>query len=455
MHHNVTDNLDALLALFPSSILKYFHELSVEPGDILEFVLDLGRIPEIRLQSKKDVALGDKEVTSAVLQSIVKKVGGFDDDNRAGIPRTLHRISAIRNRRGDVVGLTCRVGRAVYGVVDIIKDLVESGKSILLLGPPGVGKTTMLRESARVLADDLHKRVVIIDTSNEIAGDGDIPHQAIGRSRRMQVSAPSLQHKVMIEAVQNHMPEVIVIDEIGIEEEAFAARTIAERGVQLIGTAHGMTLENLMMNPTLVDLVGGIQTVTLSDEEAYRRHTQKSVRERMRPPTFACIVEITSWGNVRVHYDTMQSVDAFLAGKGVAVEARSHQEDGSWVAKKEVVGKVSTRKTKKSTGSFITEELEDTYFDSNYEEGMRPHIRIFPLGIRKKTLVTATNGSPISIEIVHDIEEADIVVTLKHLFKRRPTAIRKAESHGVPVYLLHEESPEEVVRVLGRIGVET
>ncbi|GAI36366.1 unnamed protein product, partial [marine sediment metagenome] len=250
------------------------------------------------------------------------------DDNRAGIERTLHRISAIRNRKGRIVGLTCRVGRAVFGTIKIIEDLVQSGKSVLLLGRPGVGKTTMLREVARVLADDLNKRVIIVDTSNEIAGDGDIPHPAIGHARRMQVTTPTKQHAVMIEAVENHMPEVIVIDEIGTELEAQAARTIAERGVQLIGTAHGNTLENLMMNPTLCDLIGGIQTVTLGDEEAKRRGTQKSILERMSPPTFDIVVEIQEWDKVAIHPDVGQAVDATLRGQPTATETRWLDETG-------------------------------------------------------------------------------------------------------------------------------
>jgi len=239
-----------------------------------------------------EVTLLDREITEADIKYVVDHIGTFGDDNRAGIERTLHRISAIRNRTGKIVGLTCRIGRAVYGTIEIINDFVESGKSILIMGRPGIGKTTMLREAARVLADDQGKRVVVVDTSNEIAGDGDIPHPAIGRARRMQVRTPSLQHEVMIEAVENHMPEVIVIDEIGTELEAQAARTIAERGVQLIGTAHGNNLDNLMLNPTLTDLIGGIQTVTLGDEEARRRRSQKSVLERKAPPTFDVIVEI-------------------------------------------------------------------------------------------------------------------------------------------------------------------
>ena len=273
-------------------------------------------------------SLLDREVGEADLAFVVGHIGTFGDDNRAGIERTLHRISAIRNRNGKVVGLTCRIGRAVYGTIEIINDFVESGKSILIMGRPGIGKTTMLREAARVLADDMGKRVVVVDTSNEIAGDGDIPHPAIGKARRMQVRTPSLQHEVMIEAVENHMPQVIVIDEIGTELEAQAARTIAERGVMLIGTAHGNNLDNLMLNPTLSDLIGGIQSVTLGDEEARRRRTQKSVLERKAPPTFDVIVEIQDRERVAVHSDVADTVDAMLRGDPVAPELRWRDEEG-------------------------------------------------------------------------------------------------------------------------------
>jgi stage III sporulation protein SpoIIIAA len=275
----ITDDLEALLTVLPPPIEQALQDAN-EGDELLEVVLDLGRQPEARFVNH-EIALNEDEVTEKEIEHVVSRIGEFDADNRAGIERTLHRISAIRNRKGRIVGLTCRVGRAVYGTIDIIRDIIESGKNILLLGRPGVGKTTMLRETARVLAEK--KRVVIVDTSNEIAGDGDIPHPAIGRARRMQVATPSLQHEVMIEAVENHMPEVIIIDEIGRELEAVAARTIAERGVQLIGTAHGNTLDNLMLNPTLADLVGGIQSVTLSDEEARRRGTQKSICRGCHP----------------------------------------------------------------------------------------------------------------------------------------------------------------------------
>ncbi|MGN6673831.1 MAG: AAA family ATPase, partial [Thermomicrobiales bacterium] len=277
----VTDNLvDLFAALPPRLVTRLRHQ---DTRGLLELVLDLGRKPEARFE-RGEIVLDDTDITREDLQYVAEHIGHFGEDNRAGIERTLHRISAIRNRSGDIVGLTCRIGRAVFGTIAIIQDLVESGESILILGRPGVGKTTLLRETARVLADSLRKRVVVVDTSNEIAGDGDIPHPAIGRARRMQVPRPSDQHAVMIEAVENHMPEVIVIDEIGTERETFAARTIAERGVQLVGTAHGNSLENLMMNPTLSDLVGGIHAVTLSDDEAKRRGTQKTVLERKAPP---------------------------------------------------------------------------------------------------------------------------------------------------------------------------
>jgi len=320
------DDLSALLASLPPEIVSAVDALPDKQA-LIEVVLDLGRRPEARFPDSEEMLL-EREITEADIAHVVDHIGTFGDDNRAGIERTLHRISAIRNRTGKIVGLTCRIGRAVYGTIEIIEDFVESGKSILIMGRPGIGKTTMLREAARVLADDMGKRVVVVDTSNEIAGDGDIPHPAIGKARRMQVRTPSLQHEVMIEAVENHMPQVIVIDEIGTELEAQAARTIAERGVQLIGTAHGNNLDNLMLNPTLSDLIGGIQSVTLGDEEARRRRTQKSVLERKAPPTFDVIIEIIDRERVTVHADVADTVDSMLRGDQVAPELRWRDEEG-------------------------------------------------------------------------------------------------------------------------------
>jgi stage III sporulation protein SpoIIIAA len=324
--HESIDDLEVLLAALPPEIVAAIHRLP-DRESLIEVVLDLGRCPEARYPNS-EVTLLEREIAEPDIAYVVDHIGSFGDDNRAGIERTLHRISAIRNRNGKIVGLTCRIGRAVYGTIEIISDFIETGKSILIMGRPGIGKTTMLREAARVLAEEQRKRVVVVDTSNEIAGDGDIPHPAIGKARRMQVRTPNLQHEVMIEAVENHMPQVIVIDEIGTELEAQAARTIAERGVQLIGTAHGNNLDNLMLNPTLSDLIGGIQSVTLGDEEARRRRTQKSVLERKQPPTFDVIVEIQDRERVIVHPDVAQTVDAMLLGDPVAPEMRWRDEEG-------------------------------------------------------------------------------------------------------------------------------
>jgi stage III sporulation protein SpoIIIAA len=306
-------DLEVLLVALPPEIADKIRAIPPE-RDVIEVVMDLGRRPEARFGAGGEQVLLEREVSDEDIQYVIDHIGSFGEDNRAGIERTLHRISAIRNRSGKIVGLTARIGRAVFGTIEIIEDLVESGRSVLIMGRPGIGKTTMLREAARVLADELDKRVVVVDTSNEIAGDGDIPHPGIGRARRMQVRTPAQQHAVMIEAVENHMPQVIVIDEIGTELEASAARTIAERGVQLIGTAHGNNLDNLMLNPTLSDLIGGIQSVTLGDEEARRRRTQKSVLERKAPPTFDVVVEIQSRDRARGALPRRPRLGSALAG---------------------------------------------------------------------------------------------------------------------------------------------
>ena len=337
MQHAITDDLEALLATLPPGIHDAVNRLE-NRSELLEIVMDLGRFAEGRFP-EGEVILSTQPITSGDLEYVVERIGEFGDDNRAGIERTLHRISALRNRKGKVVGLTCRIGRAVLGSIALIRDIVEQGQSILILGRPGVGKTTLLREIARVLADEANKRVVVVDTSNEIAGDGDIPPHGIGRARRMQVVRTAEQHAVMIEAVENHMPQVIIIDEIGTELEAAAARTIAERGVQLVATAHGNSLGNLLVNPTLSDLVGGIQTVTLGDEEARRRHTQKSILERKAPPTFDVVVEQQSWEELIVHRDVADTVDSMLRGHAITAEERTRDEE---------TGRVSVRRI--STG---------------------------------------------------------------------------------------------------------
>ena len=411
--------------------------------DLLEVVLDLGRPPEARFP-EREVVLAPGEVTEEDIQHVVARIGDFGDDNRAGIERTLHRISAIRNRRDKIVGLTCRVGRAVFGTIRVIEDLVRSGKSILLLGRPGMGKTTMLREVARVLADDVRKRVIIVDTSNEIAGDGDIPHPAIGRARRMQVVTPALQHAVMIEAVENHMPQVIIIDEMGTELEAAAARTIAERGVQLIATAHGNTLSNLVLNPTLSDLIGGIQTVTLGDEEARRRRTQKSVLERKSPPTFDVVVEIQSWDRVAVHDDVARVVDAMLRGTSVSPEIRSADESGEISISRE--GPASTLYPGDGAG-----DLQDDYI------GFQPagdRIRILPFGVNRGRLVQTVQAGRMPIEVVDRMERAEILLTTKQFFRKMPRTLKNAEDSGKSIFVLRNNTPPQIREFLMGISRE-
>jgi stage III sporulation protein SpoIIIAA len=419
---NITDDLDALIDVLPAHIAS---TLRRRPNnfELLEIVMDLGRPPEARYPGE-EVILSEAEISQEDIDALVSRIGEFTADNRAGIERTLHRISCIRNRKGQIVGLTCRVGRAVFGTIRIIEDLVRTGKSILLLGRPGVGKTTMLREVARFLADELNKRVVVVDTSNEIAGDGDIPHPGIGSARRMQVPAPEQQHKVMIEAVENHMPEVIIIDEIGTDLEAAAARTIAERGVQLIATAHGNALENIIMNPTLSDLVGGIQSVTLSDEEARRRGTQKAILERRAPPTFDVLVEIQSFSKVAVHADVAEVVDAVLRGYSVPPEIRELDAAG------EVrVGAAVSHTAASSRDSRGRAETDLT------PAGTRER-RIYPFGVSRQRLAQALRETRFPGQIVDQLDDADVVITLRPFYRRKPQTLHDAESRGIPIYVV-------------------
>jgi stage III sporulation protein SpoIIIAA len=435
MQDKITDDLGALLEVVPPEIARAIRQEN-HGDDLLEVVLDLGRMPEARFLNR-EVVLSKGEVTQEEIDYVVARVSEFTTDNRARIERTLHRISCIRNRRGGIVGLTLRVGRAVYGTIDIIRDLLESGKSILLLGKPGVGKTTLLREAARVLAEK--KRVVVVDTSNEIGGDGDIPHPAIGRARRMQVSRPEFQHEVMIEAVENHMPEVIIIDEIGRELEAAAARTIAERGVQLVGTAHGNTLDNLLQNPTLCDLVGGVQAVTLSDEEARRRGTQKTVLERKAPPTFDVVIEIKDWQYLAVHHEVAASVDALLRGRSHPPEIRYRDESGEVQIEEAVVSLALQAEEAPLRTSATRQKVPSRTF------------RIYAYGVGKNRLRQAAQNLHLPVDLADELGRSDAVMTLKNYYRRRPQPLSEAERKGLPIYVLRSNTVNQIESCLADI----
>ncbi|MFL0776613.1 MAG: AAA family ATPase [Prochlorococcus sp.] len=463
----ITDDLDRLLELLPSAVQQALAE-PLRREQLLEVVLDLGRVPEARYPGRA-LALGDACLTRSDLQATVDRLGQFGADNRAGIERTLHRISAIRNRQRDVVGLTCRVGRAVFGTVAMVRDLLDTGQSLLLMGRPGVGKTTALREIARVLADDLQRRVVVIDTSNEIAGDGDIPHPAIGRARRMQVARPEQQHQVMIEAVENHMPEVIVIDEIGTELEAQAARTIAERGVQLVGTAHGNALANLIKNPTLSDLVGGIQSVTLGDDEARRRRTQKTVLERAAEPTFPLAVEMHTRHRWSIHADVAATVDLLLRGHLPRAQERELAADGS-VRRLDPASLPSPLRRPALAAVPLPDPMEpsprqrsraavraESPSDPESLEAELPKVseqlalQVLCCGITPQLVNEAIRRHGWPARSVDDLDQADVVLSIRKGLGQQPALRRQARESRVPVLVIKSDTLPQVERALERL----
>ncbi|MEM0978854.1 MAG: R3H domain-containing nucleic acid-binding protein [Cyanobacteria bacterium P01_H01_bin.58] len=497
----VNDDQHQLLAVLPPSVATSIQQ-HPQSTQLVEVILDLGRRPEARFPGGAEY-LAETVVSQADLDHCIAKVGYFGGDNRAGIEQTLHRISAIRNRSGDIIGLTCRVGRAVFGTIGMIRDLVERGQSILMLGRPGVGKTTALREIARVLADDLQKRVVIIDTSNEIAGDGDIPHPAIGRARRMQVAKPELQHQVMIEAVENHMPEVIVIDEIGTELEATAARTIAERGVQLVGTAHGNQLENLIKNPTLSDLVGGIQSVTLGDDEARRRGSQKSVLERKAPPTFDIAVEMQERQRWVVHENVSDTVDALLRGRQPAAQIRTVDDEGKVTITHELPrpktptllgqsaasglrsggwrssGRMTPPKSRADTAPALSLSPDQQMFETMLDHslgadavmssvpgevidiatGKEPTVgpngedivRVYPYGISKNQLEQVIRTLNLPVALTKDLDSADAVLALRSHVKHHSKLRHVTKARHLPIHTVKANSLPNIVRSLQRM----
>ncbi|WP_313949409.1 R3H domain-containing nucleic acid-binding protein [Leptolyngbya sp. FACHB-261] len=467
----VTDDLEKLLAILPENLRLLLNQ-HAQRDQLVEVVMDLGRRPEARFPDRAEY-LTEQVISREELDYVVEHVGLFSGDNRAGIERTLHRISAIRNRTGTIIGLTCRVGRAIFGTIGMIRDLVETGKSILMLGRPGVGKTTALREIARVLADDLDKRVVIIDTSNEIAGDGDVPHPAIGRARRMQVATPELQHQVMIEAVENHMPQVIVIDEIGTELEAQAARTIAERGVQLVGTAHGNQLENLMKNPTLSDLVGGIQSVTLGDEEARRRGSQKSVLERKAPPTFEIAIEMQERQRWVVHEDVAQTVDSLLRRREPTPQVRTVSDSGKVTVSRELSKLPLTNNSLsraplsadvvgwRASGQMLPlpilsePEPADLYSGAEdsrvFSETGEEILQVYPYAVSRQQMEQVIRALNLPVALTKDMDNADVVLALRSHIKGHSKLRHIAQARQIPIHTVKASTIPQITRALRRV----
>ncbi len=446
------DDLEKLLDNLPFFIQESLNN-HVNKNKLIEIVMDLGRRPEARFSNGSEY-LSQKIVSWQDIDYITKRISHFSNENRAGIERTLHRISCIRNRQSLINGLTCRVGRAIFGTISIIRDLLESGQSILILGKPGVGKTTIIREIARVLSDEMEKRVIIVDTSNEIAGDSDIPHSGIGRARRMQVAKTEFQHQIMIEAVENHMPEIIIIDEIGTELEVIAARTIAEKGVQLVGTTHGNCLENLIKNPSLADLIGGIEYVTLSDNEANRRGTQKSILERKAYPAFQIGIEINERNSWTIHENIKNSIDLILRGNYSVSQIRqfSTNEKMRLKYKKLQTNSISIFKTpnflKNSSISNTNNWTILTQQSNIKSRNLKTRkLLIYTYSLSNNLIKEATSKLGLKVLLTNEIKHASIVVGLKKHLKQNLKLKKLAKQINIPIYIVHTASIYQVIKL--------
>ena len=444
------NDLDRLTEVLPDKVRRYISYEKME--DVIEIVLDIGRTPEIRHSGGRIEYLGEEFVTEDDINYITARIQDFTSDNRSGIPGTLHRISAIRNRQAKIIGLTCRIGRVVTGTIACIKDICLMNKSILFLGRPGVGKTTKLREISRLVADELGKRVVIVDTSNEIAGDGDTPHPAIGHARRMQVTQPEFQKDIMIEAVENHTPEVIVVDEIGTEAEAQAARTIAERGVMLIATAHGNSLENLIKNPTLSDLVGGIQSVTLGDDEAKRRASQKTVLEREKQPTFDVVIEILDRNTLAVYKDTAEAVDYILRGWPIRPEIRkvdkSYDLPQQEIKEEPKITDIPQEINKLEKKIEPTESLKFSFSRQKYVEEVKGFKKIYLYAVSRTIVEKVIERLDLKAEITRSIEDADIVIAHKNFAKGGAKVLSTANDYRLQIFYVKTNSMAQIQKVL-------
>ena len=440
------NDLEKLLAVMPPKVASYLTEDSLK--DVIEIVLDIGRQPEVRHSGGKINKLGNDVVNEDDIEFVTSRIQKFTHDNRSGIPGTLHRISAIRNRQGTVIGLTCRIGRVVTGTIACIKDFCTQGKSILFLGPPGVGKTTKLREISRLVADELGKRVVIVDTSNEIAGDGDVPHPAVGASRRMQVAQPEMQKDIMIEAVENHTPEVIVVDEIGTEAEAQAARTIAERGVMLIATAHGNCLESLIKNPTLSDLVGGIQSVTLGDDEAKRRASQKTVLEREKQPTFDIVIEIQDRNTLAVYKNTSEAVDYILRGWPIRPEIRKVDSKVSEPPVQELKQELSKELRNQEAETPKDNKMNFSFSRQDYVEKVKPLKKVYLYAVSRTIVEKIIENLDMNVEITRNIDDSDIIIAHKNFARGGAKILSNAQELRIRVFYVKTNSMAHIQKVL-------
>ena len=439
-------DLDKLLANLPVFIKNRVNS-HPQKEKIIEIIIDLGRRPEARFPNGPEY-LSQKVISWQDIDYITKRISKFSDENRAGIEFTLHRISCIRNRQFLITGLTCRIGRAVFGSICLARDLLESGQSILVLGKPGIGKTTIIREMSRVLSDEMNKRVIIIDTSNEIAGDSNIPHSAIGKARRMQVSQANLQHQVMIEAVENHMPQVIIIDEIGTELEALAVRTIAEKGVQLIGTTHGNCLENLIKNPSLVDLIGGIQYVTLSDEEAKRRKTQKSVLERKTYPTFSIVIEINDQNSWTIYENVQESIDLLLHEKFRIKQTRKFIKNEKGTIKYSRLQKNHTTKESKSIQNNTSWKSQNIINSDRFHTLEQKRLIIYIYSLSHNLVREAMSKLDVDLEITKEIRQASLIIGLKNHLQQNQKLQKLAREKNIPIYKVSKTSVYQIVKLI-------
>jgi stage III sporulation protein SpoIIIAA len=447
----IDEDLHKLLENLPVFVKNHLYK-HTHKEKLMEIVMDLGRRPEARFTTGPEY-LSQKIISWQDLEYTTKRISKFSNDNRAGIERTLHRISCIRNRQFLINGLTCRVGRAIFGTICLARDLLESGHSILILGKPGVGKTTIIREIARVLSDEMEKRVIIVDTSNEIAGDSDVPHPGIGRARRMQVAQTDLQHQVMIEAVENHMPQVIIIDEIGTELEALAARTIAEKGVQLVGTTHGNCLENLIKNPPLADLIGGIQYVTLSDDEAKRRGTQKSILERKAYPAFQIAIEINEQNSWTIHENVKESIDLLLRGNFATTQVRQLIRSEKTMIRYRPLQTQTLFKNSHTANTSIS-STQQSWVTVNYETDTHSnHLKqkklvIYSYCLSYNLIKEVIAKLEVDILLTKEIKKASVIIGLKKHLQQNRKLQKIAKQRNIPIYGINRSSIYQIAKLI-------